>query len=54
MKPGEFDVVHCWECALCREKYMFGVVTILECIRTDLDVEPDGFCKWGKRREAGK
>lgn len=43
-------VVRCKDCALCREKDMFGVATILECRWTGLAVEPDGFCKWGERR----
>lgn len=43
-------VVRCQDCAKCEEKAIFGPRTVLECGRTDLVVEPDGFCKWGKRR----
>lgn len=43
-------VVRCQDCARCCEKDMFGVMTVLECSRDDLVVEPDGYCKWGERR----
>lgn len=43
-------VVRCKVCTKSHEKNMFGVVTILVCRRTDLAVEPDGFCAWGERR----
>ena len=43
-------VIRCKDCAKCHEKDMFGRGTILECRRTDLAVEPDGYCKWAERR----
>ena len=43
-------VVRCRDCANGCEKDVFGLRTVLECSRDDLVVEPDGFCKWGKRR----
>lgn len=43
-------VVRCKDCAKSQEKDCFGVMTVLECSRDDLVVEPDGFCKWGERR----
>ncbi len=41
---------NCEDCARCEEKDMFGVATILECSRTGLNTQRDGFCAWGKRR----
>ena len=41
----------CEDCAKCSEKDMFGLMTVLECGRTGLVVEPDGFCKWAERRK---
>ena len=49
--PSDVRVeVFCKDCVKCHEKDMFGVATILECRRTSLPVEPEGYCKWGERR----
>lgn len=42
--------VFCQDCAKAVEKDRFGVMTVLECSRDDMVVEPDGYCKWGERR----
>ena len=47
-------MIYCENCGLCHEKDMFGHVIILECERTHLQTEPDGFCKWGVTKEENK
>ena len=44
------EVVRCKDCAKSYEKDVFGLRSVLECSRTDLVVQPDGFCAWGERR----
>lgn len=43
-------VVRCIDCADCREKDMFGVVTVLECGRSEMPTQPEGYCYWAERR----
>ena len=39
-------MIYCKDCALCHEVDMFGQRTLLECRRTELITQADGFCKW--------
>ena len=51
MMADKVEVIRCIDCAKCREKDMFGVARILECRRTSLATQPDGYCAWAVRRE---
>ncbi len=45
------EVIRCIDCARRKEKDMFGVCRVLECDRTEMPTQPDGYCAWSKRRD---
>lgn len=45
------EVIRCIDCARCKEKDMFGVCRVLECDRTEMPTQTDGYCAWSKRRD---
>lgn len=53
-KPDYVDVVRCRDCEHYRDHELFPIENAPDlCMRIPygIKVEPDGFCKWGKRRE---